>query len=233
MTISEAAAEVMDVLVFVPVYRLEPETVQAVLGLQWDGPISHLFQRDNPHPKDGKANHLHQYQRGRKAFLTGKYDAMLVIESDIIPPADALRKLAALNADCAYGVYRFRVSDVINIFERYPEKEGKRARNVGESLSAQPHLLKRAVRVGKYPCSGAGLGCILIRRKVLEAIDFRMVDQNGGHCDSWFTDDAYHAGYTQMADMSVICAHKDEHGDILWPRMPDKAGVWDRRDHGT
>ena len=81
--------------------------------------------------------------------------------------------------------------------------------------------------------SFAGLGCILIRRKVLEAIDFRMVDQNGGHCDSWFTDDAYHAGYTQMADMSVICAHKDEHGDILWPRMPDKAGVWERRDHGT
>ena len=115
---------IKDVLIFTPVYRLEPETVEAVFALDWDGPLSWLFQRDNPHDSSKpKTNQLHQYQRGREAFLKGGYDAMLVIESDIIPPKDALKRLAALQADCGYGVYQFRRSRIINIFELYPTAE--------------------------------------------------------------------------------------------------------------
>lgn len=230
-------APLRDIMVFTPVYRLESETVEAVLNLEWPGPITWVFQRDNPNEivgdlnKSGDArragiwNHLHQYQRGRETFLAGKYDAMLVIESDIIPPRDALKKLAAVQADVVYGVYRFRVNDVINIFELYPDKEGKRPRNIGESLSLHPHLLRRAVKLGVYPCSGAGLGCILIKRKVLEAIDFRLEDKNGGHCDTLFSGDAMQAGFRQAAEMSVICGHKHEppyeggDGEVLWPRL--------------
>lgn len=206
-----------DVMVFTPVYRLEPETVQAVLQLEFDGPISWLFQRDNPITSGkeiGKLNILHQYRRARETFLEGSYDAMLVIESDIIPPSDTIRKLEALNSDCAYGVYRFRVSDVINIFERYPGAP----RNMGESISIKPHILRQAIKIGKLPCSGAGLGCVLIRRNVLEAIDFRL-ENNMAHCDSWFNQDVLRAGFTQWADMSVICGHKDEQGVMLWPRL--------------
>jgi len=218
----------MDVLVFVPVYRLEPETVQAVLGLEWGGPITHIFQRDNPHGpmrdelKRKVMNHLHQYQRGKELFLKGRYDAMLIIESDIIPPVDALVKLAAVGADVAYGVYRFRgTSDIINIWERYPDNSGVRARNVGESLSVRQKVFKQAVRQRIYPCSGAGFGCVLIQRRVLERIDFRMeYPKNGAYCDTWFTDDVWHAGFSQAADMTVICGHKDVDGTVLWPRMP-------------
>lgn len=212
-----------DILIFTPVYRLEAETVAALLNLEFDGALSLLFQKDNPDdaPTDGgRANHLHQYQRGRRQFLAGPYDAMLVIESDIIPPADTIRRLEDLHAACAYGVYRFRVSNVINVFERYPEKNGKPARNMGESLSVKPHLLKRAVSLGQYPCSGAGLGCVLIRRPVLEALDFRMEDTHGAHCDTFFNRDVLSGGWSQWADMGVICAHKDEEGRILWPELP-------------
>lgn len=205
-----------DILVFTPIYRLEPETVTAIFAMEWDGPISYLFQRDNPFPDNGRQNHLHQYQRGREVFLAGRYDAMLVIESDIIPPVDTIKKLMALNADIAYGVYRFRVSNVVNIFERYHPG----ARNIGESLSIHPHKLYRAVQKGITPCSGAGLGCILIRRHVLEAIEFRRNAPYTVHCDTWFTIDTYRAGYSMMADMSVICGHKNEFGEILWPEYP-------------
>ena len=151
---------VKDVLVFTPILRLEPETVQALASLEWESPLSFLLQRDNPMPdqrdrlKVGVMNHLHQFQRGREMFLAGSYDAMLVIESDIIPPVDALKKLAALDADCAYGVYRFRASNAINIYERYKQP----ARNMGESLSAHPRRLNAAVKAGITPCSGAGFG---------------------------------------------------------------------------
>jgi hypothetical protein len=212
---------IRDVLVFTPVYRLEAETVQAVLALEWDGPLSWLFQRDNPYGDSRpKGNQLHQYQRGREAFLRGSYDAMLVIESDIIPPKDALKRLAGLGADCGYGVYQFRRSRIINIFELYPTAE---VHNVGESLSIKPHLIARALRDGKIPCSGGGLGICLIRRRVLEKIEFRLPDgEGGGFCDSLFTDDVLHNGFTSLADMRAVCGHKDTDGVIYWPEYAVK-----------
>ncbi len=212
-----------DVLVFTPILRLEPETRQAIFSLELeDDPLSFLLQRDNPMPdqrdrlKVSVMNHLHQFQRGREMFLAGSYDAMLVIESDIIPPVDTLQKLAALDADCAYGVYRFRASNVINVYERYPQP----ARNMGESLSVHPRKLKAAVRQGIYPCSGMGFGCILIKREVLKAIPFETEwPKNGSHCDTFWTRDVYKAGYSMMADMSIICGHKTPEGEVLWPEL--------------
>lgn len=211
------------VQVFTPVANpgirpLEPETVTAVLALQWLRPISWVFQRDNPEPggdlQAGRVNILHQYQEARQRFLSGNDDALLVIESDIVPPPDALQKLAALDSDVAYGVYRFRRGHIINIFERYPGQP----RNEGESLTLHPTKLKQARQAGVTVCSGAGMGCILIKRHVLEAIPFRIQEGDGGHCDTYFNRDVLRAGYSQIADMTVLCGHKhDLTGEILWP----------------
>ena len=202
-----------NVLIFTPVFRLEPETVQALMMLEWEGPLSLLLQRDNPYD-EGRKNILHQYEKGRDYFLRGDYDAMLVVESDIIPPRDALKKLAALDADCAYGVYRFRVSNVVNVLERYPGTP----RNEGESLSIWPEKLYGALKRGIVPCSGGGLGCVLIKRDVLETIPFRIEDT--AHCDTYFNRDVMRGGLLQVADMSIICGHKNESGEVLWPEYP-------------
>lgn len=205
---------VRDVLVFTPVYRLEPATIAAVMALEWEGPLSFLLQRDNPHGV-GKLDHLHQYERGRQTFLAGSWDGMLVIESDIVPPADALQKLAALDADCAYGVYTFRGGqNIINVWERYPGNP----RNEGESLSIHPQKLAEARRRGVVRMSGGGLGCVLIKRHVLEATPFRLGDGlRGGFCDTYFNRDVMRQGLMQMADMSVECGHVDTDGVTLWP----------------
>lgn len=196
-----------------PCYRLEPETVEAILALRWPGPVEWNFQWDNPFD-DGRRNILHQYQIGRERFLAGDGEALLIVESDIIPPPESLERLAALEADCAYGVYRFRVSNVVNVFERYPGQP----RNEGESLSLHPAKLRQAVRAGRVACSGGGLGCVLVRREVLETIAFRL-EGDTGHCDGFFNLDVLRSGFSQMADMSVVCGHKTERGEILWPRL--------------
>ena len=217
-----------DVMVFTPVYRLEPETVEAVFNLRWDGPITWVFQRDNPTPlptspqggegpeSDARAigvkNHLHQYRRGRELFLRTACDALLVIESDIIPPVDALERLAALDVDLAYGAYLFRVTPVVNIFERYQKK----AINIGESLTVRGKW-PWARQQGVVECSGAGLGCVLIKRHVLEAVDFRITPLGRVHCDSLFTEDVYRKGFSMKADTAVLCGHKREDGEIIWP----------------
>jgi hypothetical protein len=213
--------ELKDVLVFTPVLRLEAETVEAIFALEWDGAISYLFQRDNPigeqrdRLKRGVMNHLHQYQRGREAFLAGRYEAMLVIESDIIPPRDALKRLDALGADVAYGVYLFRASPVVNVYRRYYPWP-RTSRNVGEPLSGA--LWEQAKRQGVVECSGGGFGCVLIQRKVLEAVPFRVEwPQNGAHCDTWWTNDVHAQGFRMMADVRVVCGHKDVDGSVAWP----------------
>jgi len=203
----------MNVFVFTPIYRIEPETLRALLALENDGPLTVHLQRDNPHA-DGRENITHQYRCGRRAMLAGAYDAMLVIESDIIPPPDTIARLVALKADVAYGHYVFRsATPVSNVFERYPGQP----RNEGESLSVWPKKYKKARKQGQVECSGAGLGCALIQRAVLERFDFHHPADDGGYCDTWFNRDVLRAGLVQRADMNLECGHKDVDGTVLWP----------------
>jgi hypothetical protein len=201
-----------DVLIFTPVLRLEAETVRALMRLEWEGPLSLLLQQDNP-SGNRVQDHLHQYQRGREAFLNGSYEAMLVVESDIVPPPDALQRLAALDCDIAYGCTVFRAkgsTHVVNILERYPGH----ARNTGESLTVRG-LWQEALRRGAIECSGSGLACVLIQRRVLEAIEFR--SEEGMYCDVAWTEDVYRAGFSMKADARVLCGHVDAEGAVLWP----------------
>ena len=202
------------VLGFCPTYRVEPETREALIAQQWAGGYDVVFTRDNPYPHDdaGRANILHNYRKARQACLGGGYDALWVVESDIIPPLDALKKLNALGADVAYGAYLFRSwgaagGPVINVCRHVV------APAPDQSLSFYPDEYRAAW--GKViRCSGSGTGCILIRRRALEAIDFRPCQ---AHCDSAFTEDVFKAGLRMMADMTVVCGHKAPDGQITWP----------------
>ena len=89
--------------------------------------------------------------------------------------------------------------------------------HVGNPLSAKPWVMERAVREGVFPCSGAGLGILLIRREVLEKIDFHWDEQ--AFCDTPFTEEVLRARFSQAADMGVICGHKDADGSVSWPEM--------------
>lgn len=201
---------VRDVMVFTPVLRLEPATVKAIMALEWDGPLTLVLQRDNPAGEKYK-DHLHQYQRAREMFLREPFEAMLVIESDIVPPGDTLRRLAALEADVAYGQYPSRCSGHTNVLELY--YGGKpRARNVGEPLSFRPWLYEAACRQGIVGCSGGGLGVLLIARRVLETVPFVACE---GWCDNRWTSDVYQAGFTMKADMGVRCGHITPEGQVL------------------
>jgi hypothetical protein len=196
--------------------------------LEWDGPLSVLLQRDNPFSQsggrtDGIANHYHQYVRGREAFLAGPYDAMLIIESDIIPPPDTIHRLVALDADVAYGTYVFRqvTRKTVNVFRRYK----KRARNPGSSLSAETGMDGKPLWIEAYEqgivdCAGAGFGCVLVKRHVLEQVPMRLVP-NSGHCDTPWTKDVYSAGFTMRADCRLFCGHIDEDGAIYFPPIPE------------
>lgn len=182
------------IMIFTPVLRLQPDTAKAISRLVYDGPLTVVFQRDNP-TGNGKADHLHQYRRGRQFFIAGGFDYLMTIEDDIVPPPDTLTKLIALNVDVAYGCYFFR-SGVINVLERHPA-----GRNPGESLS----IRGRWPASGVIDCAGSGLGCTLIKRHVVEAHPFSGDGHHFFDCD--WTKEVYQAGYEMRADASVFCEH--------------------------
>ncbi len=197
--------------------------MRALLRLAWDGPLSLLLQKDNPSrdpggstPVDPHGDHLHQYQRGRDLFLGGTFDGMLVIESDIIPPADTLVRLAALEADLAYGVYLFRGGRVVNVLERYRPDRAQPARNIGQTLTTRG-LYAAAREQGVIPCSGSGLGCVLIRREVLESVPFEAHPSGNTFFDMAWTKAVYSAGFCMKADMGIQCGHVDPDHGVLWP----------------
>lgn len=163
-----------------------------------------------------------QYNEARQLVLDGGYDALLTVECDMLPPANAIRRLRNCNADVAYGLY---------ILRRSPWEWN--AYSVIEGMAAWPlsRVEKRARREwGEVvDVDGIGLGCTLIQRKVLEVLRFRAdgllhSDGNRSYCDWYFGQDALAAGFTQRCDTSVVCGHihpENEAGQplpsVLWP----------------
>lgn len=213
---------ISDVMVFTPVYRLADETVAAVMALEWDGPLTFVLQRDNPHTAEtehatGVMNHLHQYQRGREMFLRGDYDALLTIEDDMIPPPDTLKRLAALDVDLAFGTYMFRhgvkVANVLRRYYPWPQL----ARNPGESISLAG-LWEESQQKGVIECSGSGFGCTLIKRHVIADNPFEAHEEDDCYFDWPWTAGCYRENYMMKADCLLHVGHIDrETGAVLWP----------------
>jgi hypothetical protein len=198
----------MRVLAFTATYGAgpRPETLESVAALAWDGRLDHEVSWHNPYPEGDPRNVTAQMVRGRRLALEGRYDAMLVVEHDMRVPANALQRLWDIQAPVAYGVYVFRHGvPILNTYEKYPG----RSRNMGESLTVRPALLRRAMRRGVVEVSGVGFGCTLIRRAALEALPFRNRDGEHNGTDVVFSMDCLAAGFRQMADFGVPCGHWD------------------------
>jgi hypothetical protein len=195
------------VLVFCPTYRLEPETVQAIFGQDYAGATDFYFTRDNPYSQEvqrGYFNIWHNLTKARRHFLNASYDAMLIVESDIIPPADALTKLTELDADIAGGLYVMRHdAPVANAFVHVPNQS-----------SPGTYLVKNELQ-GVMKTNGVCMGCVLIHRHVIEEMPFKMHDSAAP--DWAFMTDCNAAGYVTVCDTSIECGHKKPSGEILWP----------------
>lgn len=139
-----------------------------------------------------------KYNQARKLVLNGGYDAMLHIDADMVVPVDTLDRLIAVDTDVAYGLYVMRTNPShwlcwVN----------------GEPLSDHKTAWGRVVK-----STGAGMGCTLIRRNVLERIEFRT---DGVVAADWnFAQDCWRYGFGQAHDLGCVCGHIDN-DKVLWP----------------
>lgn len=181
--------------------------------------------------RDSREIILDKYSAARQAALTGGYDALWCVESDMLVPPDALARLLAANAGVAYGLYCFRRppwdwSAFIGM-----DTESM----LGYSLSGLPDRARKALREREViETDGVGLGCTLISLDTLERVPFVLNKgkQHGegtdaahfSHCDWYFALDCVEAGIRQVVDCGVVCGHITPHPapSVLWP---SEAGI--------
>lgn len=234
----------MRILAFTPThpdYGIRPQarrSIEAAIDA-YPGALDWLVSRnDNPYDSSND-NIAYQHNKARALLLTGGYDALLSIEADMIIPPNAIEGLIACESDIAYGLYVWRHR--LKRWSAYTEL----GVFGGYSFSLRPETALDAwgnIR----EVAGVGMGCTLIKRPVLEKLEFRLFDgrqdwladevvragrlmgmeingnkdvRNMVHDDWLLALEANHHGFIQRCNFSLVCGHIESDGRILWPHI--------------
>jgi hypothetical protein len=184
--------------------------VDAIDALSWGNHTGEvrLYGDDDPN-LIATVNLCAKHNRMRADVLEGDFDALWTVEADIIVPATALPRLTVLDSDISCGLYVSRNS---RVWLCIPQIDGY----TGVALNADPDAA-RAAWGTVIRSDGAGFGCTLIHRRVLEAIEFRN-HPKGKFADDWqFALDCKEQGFKTAHDLSIICGHILHEGGVLWP----------------
>lgn len=192
--------------------RLYGRALASIYWQRWSaGRVHHWLLAGGDDYFDPNGTVTRKYQLARERFLQGDEAYFASIEYDMIAPLDALERLAALDADIAYGFYVFR-------------HVGNRRWNIatrmeqGGAVWLSDDVDCRRVAWGQtLLVEGCGMGIMLAKRHVVEALPFR--NWAGVSCDWAFAYDAKQAGFKQVLDTRVVCGHMTLAPEpcVLWP----------------
>lgn len=202
-----------------PVFHAVQRAIQR-LAIRSQSEVIYL-RRPLPKGESSYANITANYKQARQIALELRVDALLCVEADVLVPEDALEHMSAMQADVMYGLYVWRGQRLWSAYATVDESRGV-------SMSADP-VRARASWGRIIDVEGVGLGCTLIRRDVLDCVDFRLPANNaeGTCCDWMFALDCKRLGTRQRAHLGVICGHllHDPSGGSLWPD-PSAEVLW-------
>lgn len=153
-------------------------------------------------------------RKNAKGEVLRPFTHLLFIDSDTVPPKDALTDLLDHEVDIVSGITpilhydteKGKFSTMDNCFTHQDRDE-----KTGEVV--QTHVVKRLTGLQKiWRC---GTSCLLIKREVFEKLEqpyfvFEFNDdgtETKRSEDLYFCDKAHEAGFEIYADTSVICQH--------------------------
>lgn len=200
----------MKILIGVPTYGpIEPECVESLMNMSRCGhDVGFRVQRG--YLIDAERNAIAQ------AAIDDGYDFVLMVDSDVVLPFDALANLLDPPQDVVMGVYREK---------RYMDK--------GRYLNAHRHMpqdyvLESAMTAdeldrpsNRVTIKGGGAGCLMISTAALERMPkpwFEFVQYDNGEClseDLYFCENARASGLTVWCDVRVRCGHVTK--GVIWP----------------
>jgi cellulose synthase/poly-beta-1,6-N-acetylglucosamine synthase-like glycosyltransferase len=168
--------------------------------------VQGLSVRKTPHLHRIRDMVVRDHNIIREKVLDEKYDYLLILDQDVVPPKDVIEKLIVHDKDVVsalfFGHHDVGEGDVRPMpFAWVFSKEIGDWENTGYLLDSEiwdPQLLKIAF---------AGMGCILIKRKVLEKVKFRYKLEMDAWDDRWLGVDVWVNGFEFWLDNTVKCKH--------------------------
>ena len=127
----------------------------------------------------------------RMHFLTHDYDYYFSLEDDNIPPKDIIQRLLEVNEDVVGGWYTFR--------NEYPSVILGNPYNTG--FRANIPLWEKTPSV--FKCFSMGLGCVLIKKYVIEKFKFKVEQASHNGEDLHWNDDIFF--YLNCDDVQIKC----------------------------
>lgn len=211
----------MNILTYV---ALAPETpklfgrsFQSLMRVDWPHKMDIVLGRkDNAHPRK-YVDLCMKHNEARDMVLAGTYDALLLVENDMIIPPDTITRLTAVDADVAYGLYCSRHGWMQWL--AFFEINGLSGGSYSQSKKMMQYAWGNVVET-----RGVGFGCTLIYREVLKRINFRTHPQDAVADDWLFAQDCHDAGFKQAHDFGVVCGHIKPNGTVIWPNPEAEGG---------
>lgn len=146
----------------------------------------------------------------RKYMLRNNFNYLLHLESDVFPPIDVIQRLLIHDLPIVSAMYMIEFGHHSHLMAQVMETFGKlrETRNLkdGQDLNYINGKLK--------PTFHCGLGCVLIRRDVLENIQFRWEEGATIHPDGHFAFDTDQLGYQKFIDTSILCEHRNTEWEV-------------------
>lgn len=136
----------------------------------------------------------------REVFLRGDYSHLLFLDQDVILPPDGLAKLLAHDLPFVSGIYCKEFDGEEYAMVLMPDW---RTRRNGIKVTPAVRLENKQglVRIG-----GAGFGCLLIQRALVDGIELRYTEEVGN--DLAFSEDVGRLGMDMFCDVSLRCGHR-------------------------
>jgi hypothetical protein len=191
-----------------------------------------MFTRGNPSDK-GMVNVQLVYEKMRR-IVVESYDKVWIIESDMVPPKDALSKSLTIDAPLVSGLYGLRHGMPCTNLTKHTT-----------NLDPTINPVERPVRFWRWhevadswgktlEVEGTGMGCLLIDRSALEGFDFtrEWTKKDGftGQAKEDVPPDWYllryclDNGFKQVADLSIVCGHITPERSVIWPDITAPRG---------
>jgi hypothetical protein len=148
----------------------------------------------------------------RKVFLEGDYTHLLHLETDVICPIDTIERLLAFEKPIVSGYYDIYFGEnrqpMIMTID-YHHKRIKSFRAPTYIEHEEPMFFDGSLKE-VFQC---GLGCVLIRRDVMQMLEFRVkVGEKISSADTYFYNDLYANNVPVYLDTTLSC----NHNNISW-----------------
>lgn len=151
----------------------------------------------------------------REYFLKGSWTHLFILESDVFLDEEGLTRLLKMDGDVNNLTYPMRL-ERFNKYSLCVQSSDKHGSKMITPEDSQLLLNNGVIKLGEYKLNGrivshTGYGCTLVKRVVLEKLEFRLekMADTIPFPDSFFHFDCLNVGFTDLLDTDYLPEHRN------------------------